>query len=242
MGINVIIQARVGSERLPGKVLMRLGEHSVLEYVVARCKQIEGIQNIIVATSNTEKDNEIEKWCLKNQTLCFRGSENDVLSRFIDCIKKYPAEYIIRVTADCPFVDYETASRIVKLVQSSKCDIVNIVGKVPRGLNIELISSKALQNIYDIGKENRHREHVTLYAYEFTNKFNWKNYVIDENLQYPELRITLDTQEDYQLCERIAQKFQNPLVSSYEVVRFLIQNPDIASINKHIKQKPVNKM
>lgn len=235
----VIIQARMGSSRLPGKVLKSLGGTDVLSYDIARCRAIKGVSEVIIATSELSQDDAIAKWCEEHNVAYFRGSEDDVLDRYVQCAKDYKPDYVMRVTSDCPFVDYEMASDIVSLMEKERKDIVLVEGELPRGLVVELISFEALQRIHSIGKENRHREHVTYYAYEFPNEFKSVTYIAPSNRIAPELRITLDTEEDYALLYEIAKHFNNPLVSSVEVIRFLKQHPEIAKLNAHIEQKPV---
>src|SRR5690625_2463196 len=99
----VIIQARMGASRLPGKVLKPLGATDVLTYVTSRCRQIKGIEGVIVATSTLKQDDAIEAWCKENDITVCRGSEDDVLDRYVQCAKKYNPGYVMRVTADCPF-------------------------------------------------------------------------------------------------------------------------------------------
>ena len=239
MRVIIIIQARIGSSRLPGKVLKPLYNIDVLEYSVLRCREIKGVSEVIIATSTLAQDNTIEDWCRKHQVTCFRGSEDDVLSRYVDCAKQYEPDYIMRVTSDCPFVDYEMASEMVALMKKEQKDIMLLEGDLPRGLAIELISYNALIKINKLGKEPRHREHVTYYAYEYSDQFEAVTYTLPMNRQAPQLRITLDTDEDYEMLVEVAKYFNNPLVSSVKVIEYLKENPHIAKINAHIEQKPV---
>lgn len=235
----VIIQARMGSTRLPGKVLKPLGDADVLTYDIARCRAIQGVSEVIIATSELPQDDAIAKWCEEHNVAYFRGSEDDVLDRYVQCAKLYKPDYVMRVTSDCPFVDYEMASDIVSLIEKERKDIVLVEGELPRGLVVELISFEALQYIHEVGKETRHREHVTYYAYEYPNEFESVTYKAPSNRIGPELRITLDTEEDYELLSEVAKNFNNMLVSGSDVVRFLKEHPEIAKINAHIEQKPV---
>ncbi|MFJ7368738.1 glycosyltransferase family protein [Lysinibacillus sp. FSL K6-4013] len=239
MNIIVIIQARMGSSRLPGKILKPLHDVDVLTYNVTRCKSIEGVSEVIVATSSLPQDDELVRWCEKHDVVYYRGSEDDVLDRYIQCAKLYQPDYIMRVTSDCPFVDYEMASEMVKLIQKEHKDIIFLEGDIPRGLAVEIISYKALLHIYNVGQKPRHREHVTYYAYEFKEQFEAVTYKVPENRKALKLRITLDTKEDYKLIQAVANYFQNPLVSSVEVIQYLKNHPEIAKINAHIQQKPV---
>lgn len=236
----VIIQARMGSTRLPKKILKPLGNLDVLTYVTCRCKQIVGVEKVIVATSTLPQDDVIEEWCDEHKVTCFRGSEDDVLSRYVECAKQYEPDYVMRVTSDCPFVDYEMASEIVTLLENNPKDIVLLEGKLPRGLAVELISYTSLLKIDEAGHESRHREHVTYYAYEYAEQFEGITYKVPDNRQAPELRITLDTEDDYELIKAIAEQFDDPLVSSATVIDYLKNTPEVAKLNAHIEQKPVN--
>lgn len=239
MKIIAIIQARMGSSRLPGKILKPIREFDNLTYVTERCKKIQGVSDVVVATSTLPQDDAVEQWCKEHQMPFYRGSEEDVLDRFVQCAKPYSPDYVIRVTADCPFMDYEMASEIVSLMHEKQVDIIDLSGELPRGLAIEIISLKALQYIHEHGHEGRHREHVTYYAYEFKDEFSRATYQVPEDRKHPEFRITLDTEEDYKLISKIGQHFNNIFVSSVDVIKFLIENPEVAKINAHIEQKPV---
>lgn len=236
----VVIQARMGSSRLPGKVLKPLGNSVVLDYVVSRCRKIKNVDHVIVATSLLKQDQPIVDWCNANRVSCFRGSEDDVLSRYFECAKPYRPDYVIRVTADCPFVDYELADQIIETMQQHPSDVAIVKGELPRGLVVEMVSFRALDYIHQHGQEPRHREHVTYYAYEHPEEF--KNTVVyaPRSLCCPELRITLDTEDDYRLCTSIADHFGgDQLVPSQKVVDFLLETPMVADLNAHVKQKPV---
>lgn len=239
MNTLVIIQARMGSSRLPGKILKPLGDTDVLSYDIARCRAIKGVSEVIVATSSLPQDDAIAEWCQQNGVAYYRGSEDDVLDRYVQCAKMYKPDYVMRVTSDCPFVDYEMASEIVAFMAKEQKDVVLLEGELPRGLAVELISYEALLRIDELGKEPRHREHVTYYAYEFKEQFETVTYTVPANRQAPQFRITLDTEEDYAMLVEVAKHFNDPLVSSVDVIEFLKATPEVANINAHIEQKPV---
>lgn len=240
MNLVVIIQARMGSSRLPGKILKPLVNEDVLTYDIERCRAIKGVSEVIVATSSLPQDDAISKWCEEYQVKYFRGSEDDVLDRYVQCAKLYQPDYVMRVTSDCPFVDYEMASEMVELMEKERKEIMLLEGELPRGLAVEIISYDALLRIHKIGQEPRHREHVTYYAYEFKEQFESVTYKVPKNRQFSQFRITLDTKEDYQLISEIALHFNDPLVSSVKVIEFLLENPEITKLNANIEQKPVD--
>ncbi|GAF65680.1 acylneuraminate cytidylyltransferase [Bacillus sp. TS-2] len=240
MNLIIIIQARVGSSRLPGKVLMPLGNTTVLDYVVSRCKKIKFAKKVIVATSTLSQDQQIEDWCMENEVPCFRGSEKDVLDRYYSCANEYSPDYVMRVTSDCPFVDFHLANEIVDKMLENPSDYIKVNGDLPRGLVVELFSFQALAYIHRNGKQLRHREHVTYYGYEYSDEFNYTNFLVNESMNHPQLRITLDTKEDYLLLTNIASHFSdNKWIPSTEIIEYLLKHPDVARLNAHIEQKPV---
>lgn len=236
----IIIQARMGSSRLPGKILKPLGCVDSLTYVTERCRKIQGVDEVIVATSILPQDDAVEAWCKEHGILYYRGSEDDVLDRYMKCAEQYNPDYIIRVTSDCPFVDYEMASEMVALMQEEQVDIIDLACDLPRGLAVEIIAFKALQYIYEHSRENRHREHVTYYAYEYKEQFRRVGYYAPVDRQHPELRITLDTEEDYTLLCNVADHFTTTDVSSSDVIQYLLAHPEVVQLNAHIEQKPVS--
>ncbi|MED0670804.1 glycosyltransferase family protein [Aneurinibacillus aneurinilyticus] len=236
----LIIQARMGSSRLPGKILKPLGDTVELDYVVSRCRQVQGVDDVIVATSVLSQDDEVEVWCRKQGVTCYRGSEDDVLDRYYSCARTYRPDYVIRVTADCPFIDYQLGSEMVETMKCSPCDIVMLEGELPRGLAMEIVSFAALEYMHTHGNEERHREHVTYYAYEYPERFRTVTLAVPNEIRHPQLRITLDTKEDYAMLTAVAEEFKGDmLVPAKRVVQYLLNHPDIAAINAHVEQKPV---
>jgi len=236
----LIIQARMGSSRLPGKVLLPLGDTIVLDYVVSRSRLINGVSEVIVATSDREQDQSIADWCAINAVTCFRGSEDDVLNRFIQAADPYQPDYIFRVTGDSPFLDYELANLMMMRIRKESADLVVLKGGHVLGSAVELITYRALKYIDANGLETRHREHVTYYAYENPEAFRLTDVTVPEELRHAELRITLDTPEDYRMLKEAAARHANdPLVPTRKVVQFLLRHPEVAYINAHIRQKPV---
>ncbi len=238
----VIIQARMGSTRLPGKVLMPLGESCILDYVVQRCRKIKLADHVIVATSNLKQDDPLETWCEVNKVTCYRGSEDDVLARYYECAREYHPDYIIRVTSDCPFVDYELANETIDLMLKQPVDMIlnRQQEQLTRGLTTELFSFSALQWMYEHTTAERHREHVTYYAYEYSDLFTYSVLDLPSKLLHPELRLTVDTPEDYEVCRLLAGEMEHSIDQpAQNIINYLLTRPDIYAINAHIQQKPV---
>ncbi|MDQ0298231.1 spore coat polysaccharide biosynthesis protein SpsF [Salibacterium salarium] len=240
MNTVIIVQARMGSSRLPGKVLKPLGDSVVLDYVVKRCNRITNAAKVVVATSTHDRDYAIVEWCSRNNVEYFRGSELDVLARYYQCAKYFDADIVVRVTADCPFVDYELADECISKMKIEKTDILRMTGELPRGLTVEIFSFESLEYMYRYGTESHQKEHVTYYSKEYPSEFDIDFYRVPSELEEPSLRITLDTEEDYVLCTNLAKHFyQDIFVSSKNVVNYLIENSEVANINAHITQKNV---
>lgn len=242
--INTIVQARMGSTRLPGKVLKNLGDKKVLDHVVDRLGKSKFIDKIIVATSTNSQDDAIEKWGGDRDVIVFRGSEENVLKRFYDCSKKYPSDVICRVTADCPLVSYNLIDNCIRVLIDEDCDYVRINNNIiPRGLYGTVFPSEVLEEVYQKAYKKSHKEHVTYYIYE-DNEDEFKI----KNLQPPkwlikDYRLTLDTEEDYRLLkevfEQVPSSDSSGFISVESVIKFLDDNPSIANINKCVNQKPI---
>ena len=148
MKIGIIVQTRMGSTRLPGKVLMKADESNLmLDYSINQLKNCKHADEIIIATSNLERDTPIEVHCTKSNIPFYRGDEEDVLSRFYDLATNTKAQVIIRITADCPFVDKSIISKAIKLFQENNIDYLsNVLNRTyPDGLDVEIFSYKALK-------------------------------------------------------------------------------------------------
>ena len=170
--IAAIIQARMGSTRLPGKVLKNMNGSSLLEIQIERVKKSKNIKNIVVATSININDDEIEKFCLQKEINFYRGSENDVLSRYYECAKIYNIQTIVRLTADCPLIDPVIIDKVIDLfiendVDYSSNTVPPDTSFWPDGSDVEVFSFEAIEKAYKKAKKQEDREHVTF--------FFWKN-------------------------------------------------------------------
>lgn len=245
MKIGVVIQARMGSTRLPGKVMKNLVDQSVLAHVIERVKQSELINEIIIATSILEQDDPISAEALNNNVKVFRGSETDVLSRYYLAAKKNELDIIIRVTSDCPLIDPFVLDDMINLFLKNSYDIVSNAGAeaskrtFPRGLDAEMFSYKSLKQAYKLAKEEYQREHVTPYIYENTdNIYYYKN-----SIDYSNHRWTLDTKEDFDFLTAVYDRLYAGNHNFYmtDIIKLIENEPILYSINSHIEQKKLNK-
>ncbi len=195
MKVYAIIQARMGSERLPGKVLEKVGRLTVLEWVLWRLVEVEGLDGIVVATTPWARDNPIAALCSTLDVPCHRGSENDVLRRYVQVAEELRADAVVRVTADCPLLCPDLVTEIHRIFRADETlDYVGVTG-APVGFGQEIISTAALRDALDQSVLAGDREHVVTYTQRHGNceyyDASWPN--------HDGWRLTIDTQHDLDL-------------------------------------------
>lgn len=216
--IGIIIQARMGSIRLPGKVLLPIAGHPLLKHVFGRLKNLKAKADIIVATSHEERDDSIVKFCIINNVNCYRGSERDVLARYYECSKKYSFIHIVRLTADNPFTDIDELDRLIELHIGDCNDYTHSFGDLPVGVGAEIFSYNALERSFIEGKSPNHREHVNEYIQENPSMFKIGQLTIPKEKTCSELRLTVDTEEDYQKVCHVAEHAVSDWVTTAEAI------------------------
>ena len=234
MNSIAIIQARMSSSRLPGKVLNLLAEKPVLDHVVRRVQQSKYINKVVVATSIDESDNLIENWCKQNNINCYRGSLNDVLDRFYQAAKIYNAKNILRITADCPAIDYEIIDEVIERHIEGGFDYYGLKGEFPDGLDCTMISFNALSNAWENSKLDSEREHVGPYIEKHPELFKLGGYEKFKNLSH--LRWTLDESNDYDFLKIIFDELYkiNNYFGHELILDLLKQKPSLNMINNQI--------
>lgn len=222
-----IIQARVGSTRLPGKVLLKVGGITMLEYLLKRVKRSKKIDKIVVATSRRRSNDKIEKVCKKMKVDCFRGSENDALDRYYKCFLKYPQhQYIIRLTADNPLIDPAVIDKVITFFkQHQEYDYVcnNLVKTFPCGMDLEIFKKSALIESAKKSKSLFEREHVDEYVLR-RKKFKKGN--VSAGRDFSNFRLTLDYPEDFEVIKFLIEK-SKPTDGYLRYVSLLIRNPRV---------------
>ena len=196
-----IIQARMGSVRFPGKMLARLGEIPVLEWVITRLLCSTLLDEVVLATSNNEPDDALINLASKNGIITFRGSEDDVLSRFIGAAKFVAADSIVRICADNPFVDPREVDKLITYFHSSDldycCNHQDRLGSLyADGFGAEIISINVLEEIEKNASHLDHREHITKYLWDHAENYKLGSILADAKLAFPSLRFDVDTQTD----------------------------------------------
>jgi spore coat polysaccharide biosynthesis protein SpsF len=238
MNVVTIIQARMGSTRLPGKVLMDLGGETVLARVVSRLRRASQVDEILVATTDSFADSGIVQECHRLEVRTFRGSENDVLDRYYHAALACAADTVVRITSDCPVVDPELIDETIRAFQQQHGDYASnaLVRTYPRGLDTEVFTMGALEQAWRDAHEPYEREHVTPYLYEHPELFRLISQC--EQIDYSRYRWTLDTVEDLALLRAIYERFSNHDNFGWrEVIQLMKQEPELTELNSGVIQK-----
>ena len=238
MKIAAIVQARMGSTRLPGKVLMNMEGKTVLARVVGRLRRATRLDEIVVATTASVADDAIVQECHQLEVEYFRGSENDVLDRYCRAARVRAAGVVVRVTSDCPVIDPQLVDETVGIFQQKGADYASNVfpRSYPRGLDTEVFTIAALEQACRDAHAPYQREHVTPYFYEHPELFRLAS--LRGQLDYSQYRWTLDTAEDLMLLRTIYARFFNRDDFSWtEVIRLMDHEPELAELNSQVVQK-----
>ena len=238
MRIVAIIQARMGSSRLPGKILMLLSGKPVLLHVIERVRLAGVFDEVVVATTNRDIDDETAEFADTHGVTVIRGDEYDVLSRYGMAAKVTNADLIMRITADCPLIDPDILHDMVERYQAAGAALVTNarVRTFPRGLDAELFSKAALDIMLSEAQLPEEREHVTPFLYANPDRFDIIDHIA--SVDNSDLRLTLDTKEDFDLLQRIFGSTQYPeQLRLDDVLTLLSANSKWLTINAHIEQK-----
>lgn len=236
-----IIQARMSSSRLPGKVLKTILGKPMLGYIVERLVWVKQIDEIVVATSREASDQPICTFCRENKIACYRGDLNDVLGRFYQTAQEYKADTVIRVTGDCPCVDPELVTQLINLFQREKYDHIGIAtgagaifdeARFPNGLDAECFRYESLEKAWQEAAEPADREHVTPYIWR--NKDVFKCGSLKPEKDYSHIRLSVDHQEDFELVSKIYEalyKPEKPFVMQ-DIINYLGANSELLNLNQ----------
>ena len=234
--IGCIIQARMGSSRLPKKVMKKIdNDYTVLDYVIQQIKSSESIEKIIVATTILEQDNVIYDYLCSQKYEVFRGSSEDVLDRFYQCAKKFSIDTVVRITADNPLIDPKIIDTAITEYKNGKYDLVTNTLKrtFPFGTEVEVFSFKILEKSWQNAKKPSEREHVTPFVWNKQNGFNIKNFEYKKNISH--LRYTVDRIEDLELVKEIIKNIKTRPILLENILKLYENKSKIFEINKNIE-------
>jgi spore coat polysaccharide biosynthesis protein SpsF len=232
-----IVQARMGSTRLPGKVLHPLAGRSVLGWVVRAARESGVCDALVVATSTLPVDDAVEAECRRLGVDCFRGDADDVLSRFVGALETNPAEAVMRFTADCPLLDPEVVEVVGRVFASVPgLDYLNtsLARTLPRGMDAEMIRADALRAVHTLAT-GHHRTHVTSYAYTHPDRFRVLGLNVPPDRSH--LRLTLDTPEDLRLIETVVSHFGDATANLAKLADWVDAHAELWALNAGVRQK-----
>jgi len=235
MKITAIIQARMTSTRLPGKVLLEVRGRPLLHYLIENLGYSKHISEIILATTRNNEDNPIAEFAVKKGLRVYRGSEHDVLDRFYQAAVRYSSEHIMRFTADCPLVQPHIGDYLVDVYFDSGCDYARTGQTFAEGIDCEILSGDALEKAWKEAMLKYEREHVTLYIRNRPERFNIK--IIENDTDDSKYRITIDEHADFQVVEAITKNLyeqRSKYIRIEDIKRFLDSHPEIYSLNSGV--------
>ncbi|WP_240626275.1 cytidylyltransferase domain-containing protein [Thalassospira lohafexi] len=237
----VTIQARMTSTRLPGKILKPAMGRPLLEFMVERLRRISASDEIILCTTHNDTDDVLVEYAKQWGILCYRGSENDVMSRVLGAAEHYDVETIIETTSDCPLIDPEICNQVYEEYISEEADYCSNVYKrcYPIGMDVQIFSTKILADAFSRTNDPEEREHVSLFIYRHPELYDLRWIEAPEHQFDPKLRLTLDTPEDYQVISRIFESLypHHPEFTLDDVLNYLSKNQWLRDINNDVQHK-----
>lgn len=247
MKIGVIIQARLSSSRLPGKVLLPLPKHNgipAIQHTYNRCSEAFGAANVVVATSTEQSDNELVEFCEQQNIPVFRGSLANVLSRYYECATQYNFDVVVRITGDCPCLDVDLLKYVVNQHVSNSADFTSSAIKrtYPHGMDVGVMNYNALKEAYENSTQPHELEHVTAYFYKTApEQFNIQLLEAPVDWNFPNYRLTLDTPLDYIFLNEVFEALYaaNPFFGWTQIQALLQEKDYLATINSTEVQKKV---
>ena len=242
MQIGCIIEARMTSKRLPGKVMLEAAGIPMLGHLFNRIKKTEKINKIILATTINKSDDVLCNFAKVNNIFLHRGSEENVMKRVLDAAEKYKIDIIVSITADCPLIDHVIINKTVDFFLDNKVDYVSnaIIRTYPDGMDTQVYTINSLKKSYSLATTLMEREHVTLHIRNNLSIFKIRNLEAPRNLFWPDLGLTLDEYKDYILIKNIIEYFydnNHKFFSCGEIISYLRNNPDLLLINKEVQRK-----
>jgi spore coat polysaccharide biosynthesis protein SpsF len=241
---TVIVQARMGSTRLPGKVLKPIGGRPMFSYQIERLRAAQRVERIVVATTTEPADAAIVDFCAAEQVPCVRGSEMDVLSRYALAAAEFDARTVVRVTSDCPLIDPQLVDEAIQAFTGASGEyhyVSNMLRPTwPYGMAVEVFSRELLDVAHREATKPAEREHVTPFIYWRPERYRLKS--LERQPDLSQHRWTVDTPEDFELISRIlgALHPNHPRFTLQDVLALLDRHPAWVEINRHVQQKAVS--
>lgn len=233
MKVGIIVQARMNSTRLPGKVMMLVNEKDpVIKSVITQLQFSKLSEKIVIATTTLSEDDKIKEFLEKINIDCFRGSSEDCLDRYYQCAKRHSFSIIVRITCDNPLIDPNIVDASIEKFKSNSWDYVSNCHPrtFPQGTEVEVFSFQALEKAWNEARKSSEREHVTPYFYNNPSKFKIYNLNHSENLSH--LRWTIDRINDLKMVQAIYSKVKKSPILMNDILELFKKEPQLVNINK----------
>lgn len=241
--IILIVQARMNSTRLPGKILLKVLDIPLLGFQIQRLQRVRQMTEIVLATSRQATDEPLLLFCKETRIPLYRGSEENVLERYYEAAKSFSADIVIRISGDCPLIDPAIVDQGISMfIDNFPCyDYISNTHQrtFPRGMDVEIFTFDALKKSYEEAQSLAEKEHVTPYIYRHPELFKIGQFLFSSNQS--DYRLTVDTLEDFHLIKKILEELYpvNPEFTLEDILELLRLHPDWVKINSHIQQKNV---
>ena len=233
--IIAIVQTRLGSTRLPNKAFLELEGNPMIYHIYNRLKASRLINKVVIATTNLPKDALLQDWAEQNGITCYRGSEDNVLSRYYYAATEVEADIIVRITGDDPFKDSNIIDEVIELLIREELDFAcnNFPPSFPEGLDAEVFTYSALKEAFENSNDDFEMEHITQYFYRNPELFKIKNYSYEKDYSY--LRLTVDTDNDFKLAEELYKRLyiNNQYFGFEEILALAKLEPGLFKLNQY---------
>jgi spore coat polysaccharide biosynthesis protein SpsF len=235
-----IIEARMASTRLPGKVLMPAGGQPMLAHLVRRLRAVPSLDDIVLATTTDPADDVLQRFADDAGIGCHRGSVEDVMQRVLDAATAAAAGVVVGITGDCPVIDPDIVEQAIRMFQAHDVDYASncVVRSYPDGMDVQVYWLQALRRSAASTSERLDREHVTLHMRRHPESFRHVHLVAPPSLHWPELGLTLDEPADYALLSQLVESFPDrPLFGCGEAIAALRADPRLLALNRGVRRK-----
>lgn len=224
LAIGVVIQARIGSTRLPRKILKEIAGRPLLDHILGRLAEMRSDARVVIATSDDALDDEVEAFCKERGVDCFRGSEQDVLARYYECALERGFEHVVRLTGDNPFTDVEELDRLIALHVAGSYDFSESFSELPLGVGAEIFTFTALERSYVFGLEPHQREHADEYILDNRGQFRIGQLSVPEPKRRSSVRLTVDTSDDLARARFIAEHAAGEWATTEEAIALCMRS------------------
>lgn len=245
MTTAMVVQARMGSSRLPGKILKSILGRPMLSFQLERLRRVRRANILVIATTDRSGDDVLATFCSKERVAFVRGSEDDVLSRYHDALERFPARTVVRVTSDCPLIDPAVIDEAIAAFDAAagRCDYLSnmLHPTYPYGMSVEVMSAQALREAHREARHPAEREHVTPFIYWHPERYKLKSLTMEPNLSHH--RWTVDTPEDFELVSRLLSELypRKPEFTLHDLLTVIEEHPDWSALNAHVVQRAAQK-